>query len=214
MRSDYSDAMYAGLAKRAIAAWKEPLWSDHYFQSGLVVTSERAHSQAKYVADALALNPDAYSLPTPWSIKEQLGDVTTGVFATDVAYFNGGSGWTACRAAMDAMCARVRAAGVSFKTGTVSTLLYEGEGPARKVVGAKVGDEIVKADLTIVAAGAWTSTLLPEFAEDLIATGQVVATIQLDPAEAREMSKAPVVLCMDTGFYCFPARPPRSRGLI
>lgn len=56
-----------------------------------------------------------------------------------------------------------------------------------------------RADLVILAAGAWTSQLLPELAHNLLPTGQVVGTILLTEEEARRYADVPVTLLLDTG---------------
>lgn len=69
-----------------------------------------------------------------------------------------------------------------------------------------------RADLVILATGAWTSQLLPELAHNLLPTGQTVGTIVLSEEEAKRYANVPVTLLLDTGLWvpspltCCPRR--------
>ena len=218
MRSDYSDAFHGQLAGRAIAEWKKPLWSDYYFPSGTVILSSASHAVGSaYVHKALAVNKDPKLAVEGKSVAAldgleafracYLQEVEKGTFEGEVGYFNPHCGWANARGAMDAICARVRAAGVSFAVGEAASLVYEGEGAGKDVKGVRTkAGETSTADFVVLATGSWTAALLPEMGPELLATGQVVATIQLTQEEADQYRSGPVSLCMDTGFYCFPVR--------
>lgn len=100
----------------------------------------------------------------------------------DLAYFNDQSGWSAARDAMVAVAQKCRALGVRFESGLGQRLLIE-DGDVRGVE-CTDGRQLRAGDLTILAAGSWTCAVLPELRDRLVATGQVIATIQLSPAEA------------------------------
>ena len=96
---------------------------------------------------------------------------------------------------------------VTFVHGTVRRLLFSADG--NHVLGAHIADsnEILHAELTILAAGAWTTSLV-DLRGILQATGQVMAYIPLSDAEASELSKTPVQLNMSTGLFVIPPLPP------
>ncbi|KAI4286494.1 MAG: hypothetical protein L6R35_004249, partial [Caloplaca aegaea] len=58
----------------------------------------------------------------------------------------------------------------------------------------------LEADLTILATGAWTPSLL-DLQGRLQATGQVVAYLPLTAAEAQELQALPVLLNLSTGYF-------------
>ncbi|KAH7910985.1 FAD dependent oxidoreductase [Hygrophoropsis aurantiaca] len=149
-------------------------------------------------------------------------------------------GWAEAARAVSVLLARVRAQGGKVWAGCeVRGLVWEedvvggsegvgGEGRAqRKCVGVRVlrrrGDtthnsagadtteEVIRGDIVVLAAGAWTASAFPELGPSVqgrcVATGQSVATIQLTPASAAPYRDAPVFLDFDTGFYVFPPNP-------
>lgn len=199
--------------------WKTPLWSDFYFPSGTVILSSASHAVgSSYVKKALAVNKDpklavegksVASLDGPEAFQARYPkEVEKGTFEGEVGYFNPHCGWANARGAMDAVCDRVRAAGVSFAVGEAASLVYEDERAGKDVKGVRTkAGETLMADLVILATGSWTASLLPEMGNELLATGQVVATIQLTQEEADQYRSGPVSLCMDTGFYLFPVCP-------
>lgn len=101
-----------------------------------------------------------------------------------VAYINEVSGWAWSRGAIRAVAMECREIGVSFANGQVTSLIIED----RDVRGARTQEqrEYRANKLVVLAAGSWSAAILPDLAADLTATGQVLAVIQLDPAEQRQ----------------------------
>jgi sarcosine oxidase/L-pipecolate oxidase len=166
---------------------------------------------ADYVKKSFKLNkesnPEAvHELVDAQSIKEKLPSdrVKTGTFEDRFAYFNGGCGYARARGAMDSLCAKVRAMGVTFTVGKATSFQYQDDEITGVHLEGSDGRLTVAYDFYIVAAGSWTAQLLPEFIQDLVSSGQVVGTIQLTPEEADEYRSAPVLFSMDSGFYVFP----------
>ncbi len=91
--------------------------------------------------------------------------------------------------------------------------LVEEEGAVKGVKLAS-GEE-VRADLVVVATGAWTPALFAQEGMDglpsVVATGQSVAWIQLSEEERQDYKDIPVMINMDTGFYVFP---PNGDGMV
>lgn len=176
----------------------------------MILSSSLHRVGSNYVAKALALNqsPDflvdgvgAIELNGPKEFKERYvgNEEGKGGFRETVGYFNGNCGYTTARSAMDSLCLRVRQAGVTFKEVEVTKLLYEGIGEERDVVGVLTkGGQVLRGDLVVLAAGGWSASLLPELGQELLATGQVVGTIQLEEHEMEDY-QGPVTFCLDTG---------------
>jgi len=103
---------------------------------------------------------------------------------------------------MQALAQRCRDAGISFTQGQVNKLVIED----KDVIGAETKDgRVVRASRRVVlAAGSWSPAIFPELSDKLTATGQVLATIQLDASEASKWKNIPVYIDMETGFYMFP----------
>lgn len=101
--------------------------------------------------------------------------------------------------------------GVVFERGEARKLLLE-EGrnddasikAKRRVIGAILdnGSQLL-ADLTIVAAGAWSGALL-DLRGRAEARGQVVAYVPISVAEKEALSKVPVLLNLSTGMFIIP----------
>lgn len=97
--------------------------------------------------------------------------------------------------------ARVRSAGVKFIAGEANALVFDKTGEVVTGVTTKQGSTL-SAGVVVLASGAWTSTLLPELAHDLLPTGQVVGTIQLSQQEADVYRNVPVSRSIERGFSC------------
>ncbi|KAG7527689.1 hypothetical protein FFLO_06676 [Filobasidium floriforme] len=132
-------------------------------------------------------------------------------------YVNPTSGWGEATRACEVVLEDIKRMGCKLVPGKEVTgmTFIEHEstrGGKRTVNGVKFSDgSEMKADLVVIAAGAWTPAL---FAQPMmgglpavVAAGQCVAKIQLTPEEAEEYRDIPVTLDLTTGFYCFPPNP-------
>ncbi|MCJ1307486.1 hypothetical protein MMC25_001132 [Agyrium rufum] len=62
----------------------------------------------------------------------------------------------------------------------------------------------IPADLTILATGAWTASLVPQSSTTITSTAQSVAYIHLEAHEAEPLLNMPVLLNMTTGMFVIP----------
>ncbi|GAA6021415.1 hypothetical protein JCM11491_006701 [Sporobolomyces phaffii] len=217
VRSEYSDPLYARLAREAIAEWESnPRWQPHYHGVGVIALSAKADPQTRYVQGAYEFNTaelgkDMCECREDAAMKELYPDrVSTGSFEGDWGYKNRSGGWAASRDAVVAANALARSLGVEYLVGEASHLLYNST--KSDVLGVTLVDGTqLKADFVVAAMGAWTPILLPELQTNCLPTGQTVAVIQLTDDERERYANVPVSLCMDTGFYNFP---PTSTGLL
>ncbi|RSH78192.1 uncharacterized protein EHS24_002652 [Apiotrichum porosum] len=216
IRQEYSDPLYAKLARDAMVGWRGE-WSQHYYESGVVVSAARDSSEAANVDKSLAVTrqPDmrtpgksARDLPARKDVENVYpADVKLGTFADGRAYFNEAGGWANARGATEDAVAKCRAAGVQFRAGTAKELIIDER--TNKVTGvttAEAGDRHI-ADKVVLCMGAWTPTLVPELQEQCLPTGQAVAFIQLTPEEYERYKAAPATWVGDIGFYIFPPTP-------
>lgn len=119
-------------------------------------------------------------------------------------YFNPRGGWVESGRHVGRSVERAREAGVTLREGARVAGLAE-EGSRIRGVVTERGDE-VRADFTLVAAGAWTPTLLPELAPMLQARGQPVLHFRPEDASSFRADRFPVwgADISQTGWYGFP----------
>lgn len=126
-------------------------------------------------------------------------------------YVNWGSGWADAASAMRVAMDKVLAYGkrVDMVRGRAERLVFEeNTRRKRKVVGVGLeGGREMRAEVTILAAGAWSGSLvdLRGIAE---AQGQVVAYVRLSNSECRRLANMPILLNLGTGMFVIP--PPFS----
>jgi glycine/D-amino acid oxidase-like deaminating enzyme len=113
-------------------------------------------------------------------------------------YLHHDAGWAESGAVVAQLVAEARARGVEIREGCAIDRIVED--------GALSGDELIAADLIVVAAGAWSARLVPALAPSLRAVGQPV--FQLRPADPSlfEAARFPVFGAdiSRTGYYGFP----------
>ncbi len=143
----------------------------------------------------------------------------TGGEGGECGYVNWGSGWVDAGGAVEGWWRGVveragernkRGVGwgeVRFRRGRAGRLVFEdgmGEGRGRRVVGAVLDDgEVVRAGLTVVAAGAWSGGLV-DLRGRAEARGQVVAYVSVTDEEKGRLDSMPVVLNLSTGMFAIP----------
>ncbi|KAK3292565.1 FAD dependent oxidoreductase [Chaetomium fimeti] len=231
IRADYADPAYTALGDEAQVQWrKQETPADlgaqgRYHEAGLLLVGDLAPpapsaapasgglkpkltgldyarmSWANVVSLASkdpALAARVRELPNPDAIREALG---TGGSSGSWGYINNNSGWGNAGAAMAWSFDQVQQTGrVDFVPGTVVSL----ERAEDTVTGAKLSDgRVLSADLVIVAAGAWTGGLV-DLAGQAVATGQVLAYMDITEAEQEELGKMPVILNLSTGLFIIP----------
>ncbi|TGJ83578.1 hypothetical protein E0Z10_g5171 [Xylaria hypoxylon] len=157
-------------------------------------------------AEGRALNT-VRLLPQAWAIGKASG--TDGEWA-DWGYMNTTAGWADAGRSMQWLYDRVvETRRVTFVNGTVEALETQTEQTPTKeqrVTGARLSDgRSFSADLIIVAAGAWTPTLI-DLAGSVVATGQCLAYLRLTDDEQAKLAKMPVCLNLTDGCFVIPPR--------
>jgi sarcosine oxidase/L-pipecolate oxidase len=125
--------------------------------------------------------------------------------AGDVGYFNAGVGRADASAAvarLRTVCLELGEGRVSWVHGRADRLLFEERGEGWDAVGAQVGGEEVRAEVTVVAAGAWTPALLPRsVGARLRAHAQPLAYLPLSAAECAGLAGRPIALNISSGIF-------------
>lgn len=158
----------------------------------------------------------AHGLPIDASKVEALPDQKAIRHATrhpgvsgETGYVNWNSGWAdadRCVAhALELLKQPRNASRVTLRTDTrVSHLNFSSE--THQCTGVTLSDsQILCADLTVLATGAWTPTLFP-LQNRALATGQVLGYLRLSPEEQGYLASTPVTMNMSTGLFLIPPR--------
>lgn len=143
-------------------------------------------------------SPKITALPSAAAIRTAYG---TGGASGSWGYLNGLSGWADAEASMAWLYRRAVATDrITFVNGTVTSLLHAA--PNGRVTGVQLSDgtTTLHADLTVLATGAWTPSLI-DLSGRAIATGQVVAYLPLTPAEQAKLAHVPTLLNLSTGYF-------------
>jgi sarcosine oxidase/L-pipecolate oxidase len=213
VRADYSDPAYATLAASAQRAWRDAspgaLGEGRYSESGLVIVANGDQGEG-YVKASLE---NVRRLEEGRAVQELKGRrdiedvVGTGGGSGRWGYVNWRSGWADAEAGMKWLRERVEGTGrVQFVCAEVVRLVTEG----KRVVGVRLSDgSAVRADLVVVATGAWTGNLV-DLRGRATATGQVLVYLDLTAEEQEKLGKMPVLLNMSSGLFIIP---PRNRVL-
>ncbi|PHH62520.1 hypothetical protein CDD81_7093 [Ophiocordyceps australis] len=223
VRGDYADAQYTMLASLAQREWRKKGEDDlggqgRYAESGLVLMAQQQDGNkacmayveeswrnvAEYAAQNGYADDTVQLLESREALNQSLG---ISGHAGDWGYLNKLSGWADAAKAMDWLYKRVEATGrVRFVDAKVQQLETKGE----RVVGARLANgHVMLADLVLVAAGAWSGSLV-DLRGRVEATGQLLSYVDIAEQELEVLSKQPIVLQLSQGLFIIP---PRERVL-
>jgi glycine/D-amino acid oxidase-like deaminating enzyme len=200
VRADYgSDDLYTTLGMEAIAGWHR--WNDAlgeqvYFETG-VSFLRRTPAQPddfEYESHRL-LTAEGRILPPARPMPAWHPDYAHG-------YINPAGGWARSGRTLELLAERARAEGVTLRENSPAAELVPGG------VRLRTG-ETLRAGRVLVAAGAWTPTLLPELAGFLTPTGHPV--FHLTPADPTLFTPPHFMTftaeIATSGWYGFPFNP-------
>lgn len=207
IRSDYGDdRLYTQWAVQAIEGWRR--WNEEsgqtlFHEVGFLAWTPGPLEASPFEFESRRLHLELGISVEHWSSGE-ISRRMPGWSAADAgeAHFNPSAGWAASARAVEWRLSIARQAGVSFRSGfRAARLIQNGD----RVVGVESteGDRVA-ADLTVVAAGAWTPGLVPELADRLRPSAQTV--FHFDGSHLPGLRELPV-WCADisrTGWYGFP----------
>lgn len=210
VRADYGDdALYTDLGIEAIAGWHR-LNARHgatlYHEDGFLL-----RTRGPMPADGFEARSHATLAARGWPVERIDAQALAARFPQWRAdrypdgYLDHRAGWAAAEAAMKALLADARAAGVAVTTDTAALELLEVGGAVRGVLTAE--GEALTADVTVVAIGSWTTAVVPELAGVMRATGHPILVFRVDdPARWRPPHFTPWGADIAaTGWYGFPA---------
>jgi glycine/D-amino acid oxidase-like deaminating enzyme len=212
VRADYgSDLFYTRLARECIAGWRS--WNaesgqDLYHETGFLILAGQEMQPGGFEHDSRELMQSLGQHVEPMGggrLRERFPAWTSNEYPD--GYFNPSAGWAESANVVQWLLARARNAGVVLREGeTMRSLLMSGS----RVDGIRTdsGDEL-RADAVIVAAGAWTPTLLPWMSDAVKCVGQPVYYFQPDNPERYLPDRFPpwAADIANTGWYGFPVQP-------
>jgi len=220
IRPDYASPAYSALAAEAQEIWRRDYTANGiYHETGLAVVADGINEDGAAYVRKSKENVSTSSETTRGARIEGLDsreEITrilkgAGGGSGESGYVNWGSGWADAASAMRVVMDKLLAYGkrVDMVRGKAERLVFEeNTGEKRKVVGVGLeGGREVSAKVTILAAGAWSGSLvdLKGIAE---ARGQVVAYVRLSTPERRRLANMPILLNLGTGMFVIP--PPLS----
>jgi glycine/D-amino acid oxidase-like deaminating enzyme len=209
VRADYGDELYTGMAEAALQGWDRwnARWHETiYHEDGFLVLSSDALQPGRFEYESLALleqrghrlerlSGNTRTARFPVWTREQYPD----------GYFNPRAGWVESAKVVGKLAIEAEAAGVKLLERTGCDRLLEEHA---RVAGAQTTDgRELRADVVLVAAGAWTPQLLPYLGEVMWATGQPVVHFSVEDAAAWQAPRFPVWAAdiSRSGWYGFPA---------
>jgi sarcosine oxidase/L-pipecolate oxidase len=218
VRSDYADPLYAELGSASLERWRTPEWAGTpscYHETGLILGGGPGYD---YYVRASYANVTKLAKQQNWSpgSVEFLADedaitkvAGTGGVCGEIGVLNRRSGWVNAAQAMMLFYKRAEKLGrIEFVTGTVTRLIFSSD--STRILGASYtaseGQKEIRADLTVLAAGAWSPTLL-DLRGRVHCTAHPLAYIPITSSEAESLSSKPVQLEFYRGLFIIP--PPK-----
>ena len=209
VRMDYgADLFYTEMAEASIegwcrwnAEWEEPL----YHADGFLIMTRTPMLPGNFEHDGFELLRGRRQ-PVERVYGKDLAERFPAWCANDYVdgYFNINGGWCESRRVIEQRIRKAQRNGVLFREGVRLARCLERKG---RVVGACFTDGgELEADRVLVAAGAWTPTLLPWLGDRLWTVGQPVLHFSPDDPESFRGERFPVwgADISNTGWYGFP----------
>lgn len=222
VRADYTDHAYGALAAEALKQWRGEFGDQgRYTESGFAVllnkdgctTGEDALNEmldsVRKLGATTGKREDGAEIVL-LSNQEQVNAALPGFSGTaaDGGYVNFTSGWAHAENGLRHMRQKVEALDrVSFKTAQVRRLIFQSQSNAPpRVTGVETtADETLTADLTVLAAGAWSGKFI-DLRGIATATGQPLAYISISNEEQEELLRNPAVINTSNFMYVIQPR--------
>tara|TARA_B100000929_G_scaffold150419_1_gene119147 strand:+ start:2400 stop:3581 length:1182 start_codon:yes stop_codon:yes gene_type:complete len=209
VRMDYgSDVFYHELGEMAIEGWKR--WNRDwprplYHEDGFLILSHGQMQPGEYeYENHHVLGQRGYDIP-----RLNMNLASTDYPAWDFSgysdgYFNPTGGWVESGAVVEKIAKLCKNSGVQFYSGHMDQLYSEGS----RVSGVLTTDgNVIPGNIVVVAAGAWTPTLLPWLTDLLSPTGQPVLHFLPENPDLFRADRFPPWNSdiASSGWYGFPA---------
>lgn len=198
-------------------AWKTPLFAPHFHQTGyLHCVSRAAPAKAIETLETFrqaairseALKPHVVSIDSGECAKAAVSTLKDSPMPGWKGYFNRYAGYAHAANALEAVYNKLKELGVKVllgPDGDVQEVIYRTVNGTKLVTGVRTAStEHLPAQLVIVAAGAYASTLIPQIGRQIVAKSWSIAHVQLTESEAAALAGIPVTYARDLGFLFEP----------
>jgi sarcosine oxidase / L-pipecolate oxidase len=217
-QSTVESEFYSELALEALEMWRtDPLYKPAFHEVGIIYGAcgdaivpeleKRLKLLEKNNADFVKLDtPEDYAkyVKSPnCTIEDELKAVNLdGRFKNWKGYYQKTMcGWTYAALALQNAANECKKNGAKFLVGAAQGVNFDEDGTCNGVT--TEDGEIIKADITVICAGANSGKLL-DFGGQLLAKCWTVGHIQLTEKEAKSLKELPVILNLDQGFVFEP----------
>src|SRR3990172_4548732 len=212
IRMDYgSDELYTAMMEEAFVGWRA--WNDEwgeplYHESGFLILAGGPMQSGGFEYESFVLL-QARGHPVQRIDSDQIRRRFPEWVAKTYpdGYFNPVGGYAESGKVVGKLVGQARRSGVTVAEGVgLRRLLTRGG----RVIGIESTDEVLReADIVVVAAGAWTPTLLPHMQGVMQPVGQPVLHFRVDTPEYFRPPRFPpwAADISRTGWYGFPAMP-------
>lgn len=210
VRMDYGgDDLYTHLAAEALVRWDEwnATWPwQPYRETGLLLLSRTELLPGSFEGDSFELvgrRGVAVERVDQRTIASRFPAWRDGRYVD--GYFNPRAGWSPSGRVVGHLVERARALGVVVREGEGAVEFVEQDDRVAGIVTSQ--GERIASDVVVVAAGAWTQTIVPELAVGVAAVGQPVFHLRPSNPEAFSPPSFPCWTAdiSRTGWYGFPA---------
>jgi glycine/D-amino acid oxidase-like deaminating enzyme len=210
IRMDYGhDEFYTALAEEAMTGWDRwnEAWGRPLFhQDGFLLMAREPMEDGTFEGDSFRLLESRGHRPRrvgPEERAERFPEWRSESYLD--GYFNSRAGWAESGAVVARVLREARAAGVSVEPGRRMTRLVES---GSRVSGVMTDDgSLYEGHAVVVAAGAWTPTLLPWLGDRMWAIGQPVLHFRIPSPQRFQPPTFPpwAADLSNTGWYGFPS---------
>lgn len=220
IRADYANPSYAKLACLAQESWRDQSptgWGGEgrYTETGFVLTGDAG--QEAYIRSSMLNVQDLarQGLPMQMEKIQELNDresirAASGLPGVngDTGYANWNSGWADAEKGVAFAMHKIKThpnnnSRITIRANCKVDLLLQSTTDGQYTGVRLTTGETISADLTILAAGAWTPSLF-DLSQHCVATGQVIAYLQITPEEQTYLEKTPVVINFSRGTFVIP----------
>ena len=212
IRFDYGDGAYTKIAKEAYDRWSSaPEYKGIFYPSPFTLVAGKQNTYGcawvdKCISHLDELGLEYERLADADVIKDLFPTLSGDLIHPDLyGYCNRNAGWADAAKGIALFRDLCIERGVSFISGAQGTVTgFEKDEKTGRIVAVRTqsGDRVQGKDF-ILAAGAWSSTLVPMY-NSTLATGQVLAFLKLSPEESQRLKDLPIYINFDSGWFCFP----------
>ncbi|KAJ6438378.1 sarcosine oxidase / L-pipecolate oxidase [Purpureocillium lavendulum] len=211
IRFDYADGDYLDLAHEAYLEWSSsPRFKDCFSRAPIVVAGTSGANGALYLQAAAA---QLTKRSLPWT-KLRDANAARKAFPSlkgplaktpFIGYFNENCGWADASKTLVQLRDDCLSLGVSFICGPAGMVTsLDTDNGSRNIIAARtLAGDVVQGNFFILAAGAWSSSLVSMY-NSVLATGQVLGYMRLTDAEMQAYRNIPIYLNLSTGWFNFP----------